>query len=436
MAAANERSVVRKVAWRLLPFSILIYTIAAIDRTNVGFAALQMNKALGFSSGVFGFGAGIFFIGYALFEVPSNLILIRTGARKWIARIMITWGLIVIAMAWTSGEYSFYLLRFLLGVAEAGFLPGMIYYLQHWIPREERARCFAIFLFGPILGSIVGGPLGGALLSLDGWLGFAGWQLLFILEGVPAIILGFVTLAALTDRPETATWLSESEKATLANLIAQQERVHDERRAHSLWQAFKSVSVWKLAAFVFFMQIANYGVVLWMPLIIRSFGALSSFQIGFASSGPFVLALFAMFAWGRHSDATRERKWHLVLSMLVGAIGLGLSGVLANLALAYMGLCLAVVGITSTFGVFWALPGDYLRGIGSAGGLALINSIGLLGGFVGPYLVGFVRDRSPGFTTALLMLATSAVVAAVVAATLRVMAHPEADKAIALSPAK
>ena len=436
MLAPNERGVVHKVIWRLLPFSMLLFAIAAIDRTNIGFAALQMNKALGFSNTAFGFGAGVFFIGYALFEIPSNMILVRTGARTWIARIMITWGLVVIATAWTRGEYSFYFLRFLLGLAEAGFVPGMIYYLQHWIPRDERAKCFSIFLFGPVLAAIVGGPLGGALLSLHGWLGFAGWQLLLILEGIPAVILGFVTFAFLTERPETATWLSADEKSTLATLIARQDRAHDEQRARSLGQAFKSASVWQLAAFVFFMQIANYGVLMWMPLIIHGFGDLSAFQIGLASAGPFVLAALAMFAWGRHSDATRERKWHLVISILVGAAGLSLSAVIVNPVLAYMGLCLAAIGISSCFGVFWALPGDYLGGLGSAGGLALINSIGLLGGFVGPYIVGFVRDRSTGFTTALLVLAASAVVAAVFAAMLRAIVRPAPGEAIALSAAE
>jgi ACS family tartrate transporter-like MFS transporter len=421
MVTDSERSAVRKVVWRLLPFSMLLFAVAAIDRTNIGLAALQMNSALGFSNAVFGFGAGVFFIGYALFEIPSNLILAKTGARTWIARIMVTWGLIVVATAWTGGEYSFYGLRFLLGVAEAGFVPGMMYYLNHWIPREDRAGCLSIFMFGPVLAAIVGGPLGGALLTLNGLWGFSGWQLLLILEGIPAILLGIVTLAVLTERPETARWLSASEKSTLTDLIARQETAQGGERARSFGAALRSASVWQLAAFVFFMQVANYGVLLWLPLIIRGFGELSSFQIGLLSSGPYLLAAFGMFAWGRHSDATRERKWHLALSILLAAAGLALTALIADTRLAYAGLCLAAIGITSTFGVFWALPGDYLRGTAAAGGLALINSVGLLGGFVGPYVVGFVRDRSTGFTTALLVLSASAVVSALCAAMLRAM---------------
>jgi MFS transporter, ACS family, tartrate transporter len=421
MVTDSERSVVRKVVWRLLPFSMLLFAVAAIDRTNIGLAALQMNSALGFSNAVFGFGAGVFFIGYALFEIPSNLVLAKTGARTWIARIMVTWGLIVVATAWTRGEYSFYGLRFLLGVAEAGFVPGMMYYLNHWIPREDRAGCLSIFMFGPVLAAIVGGPLGGALLTLNGLWGLAGWQLLLILEGIPAILLGVATLAVLTERPETARWLSASEKSTLTEMIARQETAQGGERAKSFGAALKSAGVWQLAAFVFFMQVANYGVLLWLPLIIRGFGELSSFQIGLLSSGPYILAALGMFVWGRHSDATRERKWHLALSILLAAAGLALTALNADTKLAYAGLCLAAIGITSTFGVFWALPGDYLRGTAAAGGLALINSVGLLGGFVGPYVVGFVRDRSPGFTTALLVLSASAVVAAMWAATLRAM---------------
>jgi ACS family tartrate transporter-like MFS transporter len=432
----SERSAVRKAVWRLLPFSMLLFAVAAIDRTNVGFAALQMNAALGFSSTVFGFGAGVFFIGYALFEIPSNLVLVRTGARTWIARIMITWGVIVVATAWTGGERSFYVLRFLLGVAEAGFVPGMIYYLNGWVPRESRASCFSVFLFGPVLAAIVGGPLGGALLTLNGLWGLAGWQLLLILEGIPAIVLGFITLAVLTEHPEVAGWLNADEKSTLTGLIARQDMEHGGERAHSLGEALKTASVWQLTAFVFFMQIANYGVMLWMPLILRGFGQITPFQIGLLSSGPYILAALGMFAWGRHSDATHERKWHLALSILVGAAGLALSAVISNNVLAYAGLCLAAIGISSTFGVFWALPGDYLRGTAAAGGLAFINSVGLLGGFVGPYVVGFVRDRSSGFTTALLVLAASAVVSCLCAAFLQTTPRTSPIAAAKLSAAE
>lgn len=407
-----EQAVVRKVFWRLLPFSMLLFVIAAIDRTNVGFAALQMNGALGLTPQIFGLAAGIFFIGYALFEIPSNLILERTGARIWISRIMITWGLVVVATAWVTGEHSFYLMRFLLGVAEAGFVPGMIFYLNRWIPPRDRARCFAVFLMGPVFGSIIGGPLAGALMGLDGWGGLQGWQWLLVLEGIPAIGLGFVVLSFLTERPEEATWLSAEEKSTLLARIDRQERETTQDRAHHFGEALKSAGVWQLTWFVFFMQAANYGVILWLPQILRGFGQLTTLQIGLLSSGPFILAVLCMFLWGRHSDRTGERKWHIVIAVLVGAGGLAASALVTDTTLAYAGLCVAASGISATFGVFWSMPGDYLRGTAAAGGLALINSIGLTGGFVGPSVVGFIRERTAGFTTALLVLSGFAVLSA------------------------
>lgn len=400
-----DRDVVAKVFWRLLPFSTLLFVIAAIDRNNVGFAALQMNQALGFSPAVFGFAAGVFFIGYALFEIPSNLILERTSARFWISRIMITWGLVVVLTAWTTGEYSFYLLRFLLGVAEAGFVPGMIFYLHRWIPPADRARCFAVFLMGPVLGSIIGGPLAGALMGLHGFAGLQGWQWLFLLEGLPAVGLGVAVAFYLTERPQEANWLTAEEKRSLLDLIESQERRSTREAAHRFSDALKNAGVWQLTWFVFCVQAANYGVILWLPQILRGFGQLTTLQIGFLASGPFLLAAVCMVLWGRHSDATGERPWHIVIAVLVGSAGLATSALAGDTTLAYAGLCVAAAGITASFGVFWALPGEYIKGAAAAGGLALINSIGLMGGFVGPYVVGFIRDRSSGFTAALLVLA-------------------------------
>jgi sugar phosphate permease len=420
METPVQKQINSKIFWRLLPFCMILYVIAAIDRTNVSFAALQMNQRFGFSGAVFGFGAGVFFLGYALFEIPSNLILARVGARRWISRIMISWGVVVIAMAWTRGEYSFYLFRFLLGVAEAGFLPGLLYYFNNWVPRKERAKTFASLLCGTVVSNIIAGPLAGGLMTLDGLFGMAGWQIMLVTEGIPALIFGLLTLGVLTEKPDTASWLSAEEKTTLRALIESQEAAHLESRSARFREVLQNANVWKLIGFCFFLQLANYGVLLWLPQIIRSLGQLSTMQIGFLSAGPYVLGAICMVLWGRHSDHTGERKWHLIVAILAGAIGLAWSALAGNPILGYVGLCVAAAGITSTFGVFWALPGDYLQGLAAAGGLAFINSVGITGAFVGPYVVGFVRDRTPGFTTALLLLAGSAVVASLFALSLRV----------------
>jgi MFS transporter, ACS family, tartrate transporter len=418
MDATLEAKTVRKVFWHLLPFCMLLYIIAAIDRTNISFAALQMNKELGLSATVFGFGAGLFFLSYAAFEIPSNLILARVGARRWIARIMITWGIVVVAMAWTTGEYSFYAFRFLLGMAEAGFLPGLIYYFNNWIPRHARANTFAVFLCGTVASNVIAGPLSGWLLSLNGLMGWSGWQIMFVFEGIPAVILGCITVVYLPDTPERAGWLSAPEKAVLLESL-QQEPFDGETRSTQFRDVLRSADVWKLVGFCVFMQIANYGVLFWMPQIIRSFGQLSVIQIGFLSAGPYVFAAICMVLWGRHSDATGERRYHMSASVFLAAIGLAASALFGNPLLAFAGLCLAATGVSGTFGIFWALPGDYLKDSAAAGGLAFINSVGIMGGFVGPYVFGFVRDHSSGFTPPLLTLAASAVVAALIGLTMR-----------------
>jgi MFS family permease len=410
-----ESVVVKRVVWRLLPYCMLLFIIAAIDRTNVGFAALQMNQQLGIGPAVFGFGAGVFFIGYALFEVPSNMMLARVGARRWISRIMVTWGVIVVAMAWVEGPKTFYLGRFLLGVAEAGFLPGILYYLNDWIPARYRAHAFSILLCGPVAANMLSGPIAAIILSLDGWLSLPGWRLLFILEGIPAVLLGFANLFIMKDTPQQAKWLSPAERDILAAAkIKQQKTV----RALSFRSILNQPVVWQLVAFNFCLQIANYGVSLWMPQIIRSFGSLTSTQIGLLSSGPYILATVGMLLWGWHSDATHERRLHLVASISLAAVGLVFSALAGNPVLAYVGICLAAVGITGNFGVFWAVPGQYIGGRAAAAGLALISSMGQIGGFVGPYIVGVVREHSQGFAPALLVLAGAAAIGALIALSL------------------
>ena len=416
-----EQALVRKVSWRLVSYSLLLFVVAAIDRTNVGFAALEMNRQLGIGPAEFGFAAGIFFIGYAAFEMPSNYMLSKVGARRWISRIMISWGIVVIAMAWIQGATSFYVFRFLLGVAEAGFLPGILFYLGHWVPPKYRARTFSILLCGPVIANMLAGPIAAAILSLDGVQGFAGWRLLFIIEGIPAIILGVVSLWVLTESPSQANWLSTEEKSVLA-------RASSERgtgRGGGLQAMLRNRTVWQLVAFNFFLQIANYGVNLWLPQIIRGMGQLGTTEASLLSSGPYLLATAGMIVWGIHSDRTRERRLHMVAAISLAAVGLIMCALFVNPVLAYVGICLAAVGITSNFGVFWAVPGEYIDGRAGALGLALISSMGQVGGFVGPYVVGLARAQSQDFTVALLVLAGAAVVGAIVGLSLSKAPEPK-----------
>jgi MFS transporter, ACS family, tartrate transporter len=397
--------VIDKVSRRLLPFMFVLYVTAYLDRVNIGFAALSMNRDLGFSDAVYGLGAGIFFLGYFLFEIPSNLILERLGPRIWIARIMLTWGAISVAMAWVQSASSFYLLRFLLGVAEAGFFPGMILYLTYWFPSGRRARAVAQFMTATAVAGVVGGPVSGALLSLHGLAGLRGWQWLFILEGLPAIALGLVVLVYLTDRPEQARWLGADERAWLtAQLRA--EREHMERGGrHTLWDALLSGRVWLLALTYFSFVIGLYGVSLWLPLMLQAFSGLSDLSVGLLSALPYLAAAIAMVLIGRHSDRTRERRWHCAGPAFLAASGLSIGAVLHSPAGSLLALSVAAAGIWGTLGPFWTLPTAFLSGTAAAGGIALINSVGNLGGFLGPYLVGLLKESLGSFTAGFIALA-------------------------------
>lgn len=401
----SEAALVAKLTRRLIPFMFLLYIVSYLDRINVGFAALQLNDALRFDPAVFGIGAGIFFVGYFLFEVPSNLIMERVGARLWIARILVTWGLISSAMMFVSGVRSFYLLRFLLGVAEAGFFPGMILYLTYWFPAEARGRAVARFMTATAIAGVIGGPVSGVLLKMDGIAGLAGWQWLFLIEGLPAVVLGFVTLAFLPNGPEDASWLSTDEKRWIAaNLAA--EREHAQAHGHAtLGAALGSGRVWALALTYFSVIISFYGVSLWLPQIIAAFSGLSTVMVGFVSAVPYVAAAVGMLLIGRSSDQRSERRWHVALSAFTGTVGLIAAAFVQTPAIELAALALAAVGIWGALGPFWALSSRMLTGTGAAAGIALINSVGNLGGFVGPYLVGAVRGRGAGFATALLLLA-------------------------------
>lgn len=390
-------SAIAKARRRLIPFLFLLYIVSYLDRINVGFAALQMNRALGLSATAYGLGAGIFFLSYTLFEIPSNMILARVGARLWIARIMITWGLISAGMMFARSPMHFFVLRFLLGAAEAGFFPGIIYYLTQWFPRRERARTIAAFMAATLVAGIVGGPVSGALLMLHGRGGLAGWQWLFLLEGLPAVALGFVVFGFLTERPEGATWLSAAERASLVALL-RQDSAGIGAGTHSVRAVLVNGRVWTLAAVYFTIPVALYAIGFWLPQIIKATSNGSDFDIGVLSAIPYLVGACGMLITARHSDRTGERRWHIVLAGLVGGAALAASAFAHSLVGSLACLALAMLGLASMFGPFWALATSSLGGVGAAVAIALINCIGNTGGFAGPYLVGYVRDATQSFT--------------------------------------
>ena len=396
---------VRAVRRRLLPLMIVCFFIAFLDRVNVGFAALQMNEDLGFSASIYGLGAGMFFIGYFLFEVPSNLILHRVGARRWIARIMITWGLIAAGMAFVEGAKSFYVMRFLLGVAEAGFFPGMIYYISLWFPARERARATAIFILGLPISVLLGAPLSTALLSLDGMGGFHGWQWLFVIEGIPAVLLGFVVLRYMTDRPADAHWLPAAQRDWLVAKLAQEQAATASLHRASALQTLKDPKVLTLALAFLCNVVPIYGITMWLPLIVKSAGNLTNFQVGLITTLPYICAAVAMIVNARHSDRTGERKLHILFGALAGGVGFAIAAAAESPFVGLAGICLGAVGIWAANTVFWTLPASLMTGAAAAAGIGLINAVGNLGGFVGPYMIGWIRDSYGGFKPAMLSLA-------------------------------
>src|SRR5213593_2203718 len=400
----SETAILSKLTRRLIPFMFLLYIVSYLDRINVGFAALQLNKALNFDPAVFGLRTGLFFIGYFVFEVPSHLIMERVGARLWMARILVTWGFISSAMMFVRGIPGFYVLRFLLGIAEAGFFPGMILYLTYWFPADARGHAIARFMTATAIAGVIGGPISGLLLNMDGIAGLAGWQWLFFIEGIPAIVLGFIVLAILPDGPQDARWLTADEKVWIVSRL-EHEGASKQARAATLKQAIASGRVWMLAFIYFAVIMSFYGVSLWLPQIVRSFSDLSDLLVGFVSAIPYVAASLGMVMIAKSSDRRSERRWHVAVSALIGAAGLAAAGILKIPDFELAALALAAIGIWGTLGPFWAMSSECLRGTGAAAGIALINSIGNLGGFLGPYLVGIVRSRTDDFALALLALA-------------------------------
>jgi len=392
-----------RVRRRQIPFLFLLYIVAYLDRINVGFAALQMNEALGFSARTYSVGAGIFFVSYALFEVPSNVMLERVGARRWIARIMISWGIVSSAMMFVRGPVSFYTLRFLLGAAEAGFFPGIIFYLTRWFPARERARTMATFMTAILVAGIVGSPVSGALLSLSGG-GLAGWQWLFLVEGVPSIGLGLVVLRTLLERPQDAGWLGERERAALAWCLEEDVRRTGVEHG-TVAAAMRSGRVWSIAAVYFTIPVALYGIGFFLPQMIKTASRGSDFQVGLLGAIPYAAAAITMVLTGRHSDRTGERRKHVVCAALVCAAGLIAAARVTGAAASVAALSVAMAGLASMMGPFWALATARTSGAGGAAAIALINSVGNTGGFAGPYLLGAVNDATHSFAAGLVIIA-------------------------------
>jgi MFS transporter, ACS family, tartrate transporter len=421
--AALERSATRQVSGRLLPFLFVLYLIASIDRSNVAFAALQMNHDLHFSASVFGFGAGVFFVGYCLLEIPSNLILARVGARRWISRIMVSWGIVACAMMFIRGPVSFYTLRFLLGAAEAGFFPGMIFYLNHWFPAAERARAVSRFMMAIPVAGVLGGVLAGGLLGLNGRLGLAGWQWLFLLEGMPAIVLGVVVWCLLPDGPQNATWLAPDRRAALSARL-QRERVVETHRRTGLWQALANPVLWQLALLWFLNAVCAYTFGFWAPQILKATTGLPNSKVGLVSAALTLVSIPFMLVWASHSDRRGERCLHVAVGGVLTSLGFLGAALLHQPSLAVLAQAIIWIGINSQNGPFWSLPATFLSEEAAAGGIATISSVAFMGGFIGPNVFGRLIDTYNGYTTGLVLLALTALSASALAFRLRHMPVP------------
>lgn len=391
-----------RIAGRLLPFLILLYVISFIDRINIGFAKLRMASDIGLSDAAYGFGVGIFFLAYCLCEVPSNLMLARVGARVWIARIIVVWGVVSAAMVFVHSPLSFYLMRTLLGAAEAGFFPGVILYLTYWFPNRQRAQAVSLFLLGIALAGVLGGPLSGWVMqSFDGRWNLHGWQWLFLLEGTPAVLAGVATLFVLDDGPAHARWLAPDDRERVLATLARERAARDAQgHAHRLGDALRSGDVWRLSI-INFTQIGGiYGLAFWLPQIVRDLGVKGLVETGLVSAVPFGFAAIGMVIVGRHSDDTGERRWHVAGPALIGALGLVLSGAFATWpVISLIGLTLAAFGLISANAVLFALPGTLLSGTAAAAGIGLISTIGNIGGYVFPFAIGWIREltRQPAW---------------------------------------
>ena len=413
-----EQRTIARISRRLIPFLVVCYFVAYLDRVNVSFASLTMNKDLGLSASSFGFGAGIFFLAYFIFEVPSNLMLERFGARKWIARIMFSWGILSGMMAFITNETGFYVVRALLGIAEAGFFPGIIFFLTLWFPAAYRARIVGMFMAAIPLSTVIGAPISGLLLGLDGWLGFKGWQWLFLLEAAPAVILSGVVFFYLTESPAKAKWLPADEREWLVNRLTAERNNREATQKHSILQAILNLKVLALGLVYFGAVATNYGLSFFLPQIVKGFG-LTNLQTGLVSALPYVVGTFAIIWWGRRSDAKMERRFHTAFPIFVAAAGIAISTQLPDPVMKMVALSVAGFGIFGCLAVFWTLPTAFLSGSAAAAGIAAINSIGNLAGFAGPFAMGYIKDLTGSYNGGLLSLSAVALIAVVIVLLLR-----------------
>lgn len=413
---ALERSVIRKVSRRITPFIIVLYFLSFLNRTNVGFAGLTMNHDIGLTQAMFGFGAGIFFVGYIAAGMPSNLALQRVGARRWIALLMVTWGLLSSATAFATGPTSFYTLRFLLGLAEAGFFPGMILYLSFWFPARHRAFVTAMFMTAAPLSNMIGSPISGALMNLEGIAHLHGWQWLFLVEGAPTVLLGVVSLFFLTDRPEQARWLAAEERAWLSGEMQRERDARVTQGRSSVWEAVKDPRVLLLALVYAGTSTGLYAVGIWAPLIIHRFG-FGYFELGLVNAVPNLVAVITMVLWARNSDRTGERRLHVAIACLAAGIGMLMAGYATHAAVLIVGLSIANFGINAAKPPLWSMPTQFLSGSAAAAGIALINAMGsLIGGTFGPMVIGKLRDMSGDYSLGLYFVSATLLLSAVLSA--------------------
>ena len=402
-----------KITRRLMPFLICLFIVAFIDRVNLGYAALEMTKDLSFNPEIFGFGAGIFFFGYFLFEIPGTLLVETWSARKWLARIIISWGILALLMGFIQNTTHFYIARFLLGAAEAGFFPGVIVYLSHWFRYQDRAKAVAMFMAAIPVSNIFGAPISGLILGVN-WLGLEGWRWVFILEAIPAIILGIATIFYLTDRPKDAKWLAEEERTWISNELENEKKRQKAKRNFSVWEAFRHRNVLLLAAGYFCAVTSAYGFNFWLPTILKGVSDYTNFQVSAIAALPYCAGLLAMLVIGWSSDRTGERRWHTAFSLLAVSAGLFLSALFSeNVWLAVAFFCVAGAGLYSYLPGFWAIPATFLTESAAAAAIGLINSVGNLGGFVGPYVVGYLNNKTNSFYAGIVYLSCSALVGAI-----------------------